>query len=242
MLVDFKEDKIKCSGKLSNYLTLYLRVKHEIINDLHKISLRLRIVRDIDVFNQDMNKLIELKENQVTAQLRILDKVLIKKHLPISFMNDSVTSITLLEYEYEIGNEQTLIMNYYGDLIIDNDNSEYLKNTTIKSDLLLTPVKNKKLFIELTKSELLKHPDKSDKWHNREDIIYYHYDLYLRNTIKPDFIEIKINDNKWEKIELEDNNIYQIPAVNYIRYIQFRGKKDNYYSYSNTIKIEADNI
>lgn len=242
MLVDYKEDKIKCSGKLSEYLTLYLRIKHEIINDTHKISLRLRIARDINIFNPDMNKLVELKENQVTVQLRILDKVLIKKHVPIDFMTNNITNISLLEYEYEISNEQTLIMNYYGDLIIDNDKSDYLKSTTIKSDLLLIPVKNKKLFIEVTKSDLLKHPDTVDKYHNREDIIYYHYDIYFKNTIKPDFIEVKINDDSWKKIELSTNNIYQIPAVNYLRYIQFRGKKDNYYSYSNTIKIEADNI
>ncbi len=241
MLVDYKEESIKCSGKLSQYLTLFLRINHEIIKDKHKISLRLRITRNKNVLDSDMNRLVNLKENQVTAQIRVADKVLIKKSVPIDFMSDNINNITLVEYQYEISNEQTLLMNYYGDLIINNDKSEYLKNTTIKSNLILTPIKNNKLFIELTKSELLKHPEVVERGYNKEDLIYYHYNLYIKNTITPDFLEIKINSNDWEKIELDKTNIYQIPAVNYKRYIQIRGKKDNYYSYSNIIKIDADN-
>lgn len=223
MLVDYKEDKIKCSGRLGQYLTLYLRIKHEIINKSHKISLRLRIERTKDILNEDINRLIELKENQVTSRIRITDKVLVKKSLPIDFTLDDNINIVLLEYEYEINNEQTLLMNYYGDIIIDNDKSEFLTDATIKSSIILTPINDKKLFIEISKS----------------DLIFDEYTINIKSNIEPDYYQLKINEDDWIKIK---DTSFKLQATNYFRYIQVRGKKDNYYSYSNVIRINPDYI
>ena len=223
MLIDYKEDKLKCSGRLGQYLTLYLRIKHEIINKSHKISLRLRIERTKDILNEDINRLIELKENQVTSRIRIADKVLVKKSLPIDFTLDDNINIVLLEYEYEINNEQTLLMNYYGDIIIDNDKSEFLTDATIKSSIILTPINDKKLFIEISKS----------------DLILNQYTIDIKSNIEPDYYQLKINENDWIKIK---DISFKLQATNYFRYIQVRGKKDNYYSYSNVIRINPDYI
>jgi len=235
MLIDYIEDKIKCNGKLGSYLTLYLRIQHKIVDGTHKISLRLRISREKDMSNEDINRLIELKENQVTVRLRVADKVLIKKSVPIDFISDNINNILLLEYEYEINNEETLIMYYFGDIIIDNDNSKYLTDTTIKSSLVLTPISVEKLFIDLTCSELKKYSGSKKS----EDLIYYHYDIYINTSIKPDFLEYKINQDPWTKLTFDTLTV--VPK-DYIQYIQVRGKKDNYYSYSNVIRLEPETI
>ncbi len=239
MLADYKEEQIKCSGRLGNYLTLFLRVQHKIIDKTHKISLRLRISREKDILDEDMNRLIELKENQVTVRLRAADKVLAKKSVPIDFTLDNTTNILLLEYEYEITNEQTLIMYYFGDIIIDNDDSNYLTNTTIKTDLVLTPVVIEKLFIDLNCSELKKYSGSRESGKKPEDLIYYHYDLSINTTIEPDFLELKINENNWTRINYRN---FDLPIADYLRYVQVRGKKDNYYSYSNVIRLEPETI
>ena len=239
MLADYKEEQIRCSGRLGNYLTLFLRVQHEIINQTHKISLRLRISREKDISDEDMNRLIELKENQVTVRLRAADKVLAKKSMPIDFMLDNNTNILLLEYEYEINNEQTLIMYYFGDIIIDNDDSKYLTNTSIKTDLVLTPIVIKKLFIDLICSELKKYSGSREQGKKPEDLIYYHHDFSIDTTIEPDFLELKINEGPWDRI---DYKTFDLPIADYLRYIQVRGKKDNYYSYSNVIRLEPETI
>ena len=114
-------------------------------------------------------------------------------------------------------------MNYYGDIIIDNDKSEFLTDATIKSSIILTPINDKKLFIEISKS----------------DLILNQYTIDIKSNIEPDYYQLKINENDWIKIK---DISFKLQATNYFRYIQVRGKKDNYYSYSNVIRINPDYI
>ena len=228
MLADYKEESIKCNGRLGQYFTLYLRVQHKIIEANHKIFLRLRITRERDVSDEDINKLVELKENQVTVQLRAADKVLSKKSISLDFMSDLSNNIVLLEYEYEINNEQTLTMLYFGDIIISNDKSDYLTNTTIKSSLVLIPIKQDRLFIDLIKLKSKKLIDNLPC-----------YNISISTTIKPDFLEYKINQDSW--IKLNDIS-FDVPIENYLKYIQVRGKKNNEYTYSNVIRIDPEVI
>lgn len=222
MLVDHIENNIYCNGKLGNFFNLLLRISHEEINNTHKISLKLKLSKTKNISNSDLDTNIKLTENQVTARLRVADKVLIKKSLPIDFSSDLTTNINLLEYEYEINNEQPLIMNYYGDIIIDNDESNYITTTSIKSDLFLKSLKQDKLFIDLI---------------NLNKIEYNSNSFSVNTTVTPDFLEYKVNSDKWIKFM---NNSFFVPISNKPQIIQVRGKKDDYYSYSNSIRIDPD--
>ena len=130
-------------------------------------------------------------------------------------------------------------MNYYGDIIIDNDESGYLTSTTIKSDLVLIPVKGEKLFIDITKSDLIKYAETREAGKKPEDLIYYHYNITVNTTIEPDFLEYKINEEPWTKLE---DKAFDLPIENYLRYVQVRGKKDNRYSYSNVIRMNQETL
>ena len=218
MLVDYIENNIQCNGKLRDYYSLHLKVSNEEIGEVHKIGLRLKLVRNKPVYNTDIDTSIKLLENQVTVRLRAADKVLVKKSIPIDFSSDLTSSIVLLDYSYEISNEQPMIMNYYGDIIIDNDDSNYLMSSSLRADLFLKPLKNPRLFIDLD----IESTDKKN--------IYFR----VSHNTEADFFEFKIGELSWIKL---DSNHFILPHLDTVQYVQARGKKDDYYSYSNTIKI-----
>ena len=215
MLADYIEEEINCNGKLGSFYKLYLRINHSIVNGVHNIKLRLRIGRIKNVSFPDLNTDIVLKENQVTAVLRVSDRVLIKKPIALNF-SGNISNITLLEYEYEINNEQPLVMNYCGDLLLSDD-SEYLEDTSIKSTLFLKSMKETKLFIDVSTKETPKEVD-----------------FLLSTNVEPDFIECKLDTASWNRLP---GTIRKVLKTESEQIIQFRGKFDNKYSYSQAFRV-----
>ena len=137
-----------------------------------------------------------------------------QKALDLDFKNYNQA---MIEYSYKITNENVLTSNIKG-VIEFTDDSNYLSETEIEDRLVLKPLKDNKLFIDIVGI-------------NRPDTIQ----VLINTTIKPDYLQYKTESFDWRKTEENQFYISKLEKVN--QYIQVRGRKDDYFSYSNVIKV-----
>lgn len=188
---------------------LELRVKTDKREDKVVVSVRLRLLRDD--YKQD--SIIQLLHKETCLSILFDNEVVEKKYVDLDF---KTYNQVMIEYKYESHNEDVISTIIKGKLEV-NDPSEYLTDTEIESYLVIPSLKPEPLFIDLT-------GERADS--------YIHY--YIAYNIEPDYIQYKTNNQDWT---LLDSTNFDLPQVLGNQYIQVRGKKDDYFSYSNTIKV-----
>ena len=136
--------------------------------------------------------------------------------IDINFTNKN--NLLLYTYKKDIYNKETVISNIKIVLEV-NEESNYLETSEIKQNFIIPPMKEDKLFIDLAHTI-------------RNNTIY----CLASFNINPDLLEYKVNQNDWTKLDIENPNFsFEKDGTN--QYAQVRGKLNNYYSYSNTVKI-----
>ena len=212
---DIKEIKVAMNGKLGKYYNLYLRTKTEKDDLYNHLSIRARIVKEKDTIPYELvNENNFLIEN-ATIYIKIKDDVVLKKNLSLDFIN--LDNIVLGIFNTDIVNKSLLTLNIEAELVID-DRKEYLTTSKINTNVTLLPIVEERLFIDL--------------FQEGKDKEYLYFSV--QPTITPDFMEYKVNDSNWIKL---DDNSFKIDRTYKNTYTQVRGKKNNYYSYSNVIKF-----
>ncbi len=188
---------------------LELRVKTDKQEDKVIVSVRLRLLRDD--YKQD--SIIQLLHKETCLSILFDNEVVEKKYVDLDF---KTYNQVMIEYKYESHNEDVISTIIKGKLEV-NDPSEYLTDTEIESYLVIPSLKPEPLFIDLTGERA-------------DSCIHY----YIAYNIEPDYIQYKTNNQDWT---LLDSTNFDLPQVSGNQYIQVRGKKDDYFSYSNTIKV-----
>lgn len=188
---------------------LELRVKTDKQEDKVIVSVRLRLLRDD--YKQD--SIIQLLHKETCLSILFDNEVVEKKYVDLDF---KTYNQVMIEYKYESHNEDVISTIIKGKLEV-NDPSEYLTDTEIESYLVIPSLKPEPLFIDLTGERA-------------DSCIHY----YIAYNIEPDYIQYKTNNQDWT---LLDGTNFDLPQVLGNQYIQVRGKKDDYFSYSNTIKV-----
>lgn len=114
--------------------------------------------------------------------------------------------------------DKKTILNISASLIID-DESNYINTTELKEDIVIPENKIERLFVKINKI--------SEDSNNITVGIQYNID--------PDYLQYKSDENPWKK--LDDIAAFTIEKTHKNQYIQVRGRKDDYYSYSNVIRL-----
>ena len=211
---DIKETSIVMNGKLGKYFNLYIRTKVEKDDLYNHLSIRARIVKEKNTIPYELvNETNFLIEN-ATIYIKIKDDIVLKKNLVLDFIN--LDNIILGNFNTDVLNRELLTLEVKAELVID-DKKEYLTSTNINSAITLLPIVDERLFIDLSMEE-------------SDTILQF----TVRPSIVPDFMEYKVNDLDWIKL---DSNYFEVSKIGKNQYIQVRGKKNSYYSYSNVIKF-----
>lgn len=184
-----------------------LRTKTDKQENKVLVSVRLKLIKD----DNKQDSIIQFIHKEACLSILFDNEVVEKKYLDLDF---KTYNQVMIEYKYESYNEDVLSSHIKGRLEI-NDESNYLIDTEIESRLIIPSLKPDPLFITLTGENL----NNTINCH----IVY---------NIEPDYMQYKTNNQDWT---LLDSNNFSVPIVPINQYIQVRGKKDNYFSYSNTI-------
>lgn len=207
---EYQTKTINCNGRLSKSYKVELRTKIDKDELEYSINIRLRLIK----VDSNENSIIQLLKKQTLFSIYIDNERVEQKVLDLDF---KTYSQAMIEYSFKISNEDVLSFNIKGEIEF-TDNSNYLSNTEITDRLVLKPLKDNKLFITISGIE-------------RPEVIQ----VLINTTIEPDYLQYKTESTGWKKI---NNNIFHIPKLEILnQYIQVRGKKDYYFSYSNVIKL-----
>ena len=199
----------QCNGRLSKSYKLELRTRIDKDELEYSINIRLRLMK----IDSNEDSIIQLLKKQTLFSIYIDNERVEQKALDLDFKNYNQA---MIEYSYKITNENVLTSNIKG-VIEFTDDSNYLSETEIEDRLVLKPLKDNKLFIDIVGI-------------NRPDTIQ----VLINTTIKPDYLQYKTESFDWRKTEENQFYISKLEKVN--QYIQVRGRKD-YFSYSNVIKV-----
>lgn len=201
-----------CEGKLGQYYKLALRTKLEKdeINNKNILNIRVRMIQETNTEPTLVCK------NKAIIKLYINDEFVDKSFVDINFTNKN--NLLLYTYKKDMYNKETVISNIK--IILEvSEESNYLETSEIKQNFIIPPVKEDKLFIDLVHTI-------------RNNTVY----CLANFNINPDLLEYKVNQNDWIKLDIENPNFsFEKDGTN--QYAQVRGKLNNYYSYSNTVKI-----
>lgn len=200
----------QCNGRLSKSYKLELRTRIDKDELEYSINIRLRLIK----IDSNEDSIIQLLKKQTLFSIYIDNERVEQKALDLDFKNYNQA---MIEYSYKITNENVLTSNIKG-VIEFTDDSNYLSETEIEDRLVLKPLKDNKLFIDIVGI-------------NRPDTIQ----VLINTTIKPDYLQYKTESFDWRKTEENQFYISKLEKVN--QYIQVRGRKDDYFSYSNVIKV-----
>lgn len=200
----------QCNGRLSKSYKLELRTRIDKDELEYSINIRLRLMK----IDSNEDSIIQLLKKQTLFSIYIDNERVEQKALDLDFKNYNQA---MIEYSYKITNENVLTSNIKG-VIEFTDDSNYLSETEIEDRLVLKPLKDNKLFIDIVGI-------------NRPDTIQ----VLINTTIKPDYLQYKTESFDWRKTEENQFYISKLEKVN--QYIQVRGRKDDYFSYSNVIKV-----
>lgn len=211
MIANIKDVSTSLQGRLGQYFNMNLKVNHE-PTDLANI-LRIRVDLEKLHMPAEIEDNVTLIRDLATLMFIINGEVLHKIPVILDFTNSTVISNM---YTIEMTNLEASRFNLEICLDIDSK-SNYITKTSLRNTFIVPPLKEDKLFIDL------EYKDSTDK-------IF----CSIYTTIEPDFLEIKDTTHDWEKITTK-NPIVQKSGNH--QYIQVRGKKNGYYSYSNVIKI-----
>lgn len=212
--MELEEKSIVMNGRLGEYFKLYLRTKVSKDDLYNHLSIRARIVKDKDNIPYKLIDETKFLIENATIYIKIKGDVVLKKSIDLDFIN--LDNIVLGIYNTNILNRELLNLDISAELVI-NDKSNYLTSTEMKSIAILTPIVEERLFIDLDMTE-------------KPSTLYF----TVKTTITPDFIEYKVNDLYWKPLTAD---YFEIGKIGKNQYIQVRGKKNNYYSYSNVIKF-----
>ena len=204
-----------CNGRLTKSYKLELRTKVDKDELEYSINIRLRLIK----VDSDENSIIQLLKKQTLLSIYIDNERVEQKAVDLDFKNYNQV---MTDYTYKISNENVLTSNIKGVLEFIDD-SNYLEKTEIEDRLVLKPLKENKLFIDITGI-------------NRLDNIQ----VLISTTVEPDYLQYKTESSDWKKVSTTPLYIPKLEGIN--QYIQVRGKKNDYFSYSNVIKIVNDKI
>jgi len=200
----------QCNGRLSKSYKLELRTRIDKDELEYSINIRLRLMK----IDSDENSIIQLLKKQTLFSIYIDNERVEQKALDLDFKSYNQA---MVEYSYKITNEDVLTSNIKG-VIEFTDDSNYLSETEIEDRLVLKPLKDSKLFIDIVGI-------------NRPEVIQ----VLINTTIKPDYLQYKTESFDWRKTEENQFYVPKLEGIN--QYIQVRGRKDDYFSYSNVIKV-----
>jgi hypothetical protein len=201
-----------CKGRLGQYYKLALKTKieKEPIEGKNILNIRLRMLQITKP------EPVLICKNKAIVKLYLNNEFIDKFPVEINFTNTD--TLTLCNYTKGLFNQDT-VLNKIKLVLEVNEESGYLETTEINQTISIIPPKEDKLFIDLTSVD-------------RSSSVYC---LAIYN-IKPLFLEYKVDQNPWTKLDLNSPNFtFEKNGKN--QYAQVRGKLDNYYSYSNTIKV-----
>lgn len=203
-----KETITKCKGKLGESYNLVLNHFITMEDKLPILQIKIRLNKNMDVIPVVFN------EKPSTIRLLINNMPVAKENVYLDFTNKD--SITLLSYQKRCTNKDTELLQVEAELLIEDD-SEYLTNTKINTGIVVSGLLEPKLVINLNSviqnNKVICNP--------------------ITNIV-PDFLQYKIDENPWTKLE-SDN--FTFKRTNKNQYVQVRGKYNGVYSYSNNIKI-----
>lgn len=200
----------QCNGRLKKSYKLELRTRIDKDELEYSINIRFRLMK----IDSDEDSIIQLLKKQTLFSIYIDNERVEQKALDLDFKSYNQA---MIEYSYKITNEDVLTSTIKG-VIEFTDDSSYLSETEIEDRLVLRPLKDNKLFIDIIG---LDRPD--------------NIQVLINTTVSPDYLQYKTESFDWRKIEKNQFYIPKLKKGN--QYIQVRGKKDDYFSYSNTIKV-----
>ena len=198
------------NGKLGAYFNLALKPKITKVDDHNVVEVRLRLIK-LNMPDVLLDKVVRT----LNVKLKINDDVKLSNSVKLD-LNQLIDNIILLKYKIELYNQEPIKYNVNAEIKIE-DESGLLEDTSFNINIIIRPVEDRKLFVDLVGTEF---PDK---------II-----CSVVTTIAPDFLEYKMNDLDWTKL---NGTSFSIDRLDKNQFIQVRGKKNNYFSYSNVLKI-----
>ena len=199
-----------CNGRLTKSYKLELRIKVDKDELEYSINIRLRLMKVDD----KEDSIIQLLKKQTLLSIYIDNERVEQKAVDLDFKSYNQV---MTEYSYKISNSDVLVSNIKGVLEFIDD-SNYLSETEIEDRLILKSLKENKLFIDI-------------KGIDRPEMVQ----VLINTTIEPDYLQFKTESSDWKKIIEIPFFIQKNLKIN--QYIQVRGRKDDYFSYSNVIKI-----
>lgn len=216
-MANINEKQIEMSGRLGQYYALNIRTKVEKEDLSNNLDIRARLIKSPEIINPEDEKNI-LIEGAV-LRLYINDTPVYKTTVDLDFIHND--NIVLGNYNVDINSKETLNLKIRAELIVE-DKSKYLQTTGLGTVVTIAPILEDRLYIDIDMTE-------------KPNTLYF----TVLPTIKADRLEYKVNELDWKEL---DANYFEIAKIGKNQYVQVRGKKNNYYSYSNVIKyIEHEN-
>lgn len=206
---EIKTQLVPCNGRLSNFFNVELRTRIDKEEFDYNVNVRLKLVRT----SQSEEAMIRLIQKQTIFSIYLDGELLESRAMDLDFKSYNQV---MIEQSYKIANEETLAFDIEG-VIEFTDEAHYLSNTGISDRVILLPFKEKKLFVEISGID------------RGESIL-----VQVSKNIEPDYLQFKTNHQDWTKFS---GDSVGIPKIEGNQYIQVRGKKEDYFSNSNTIKV-----
>jgi len=206
-------ETVKCNGRLGEHFTLGITtsVYDEEIYGRKGIKIKAHLKHD--PFKEPD---VQLYKGEASVKLRINDIPAAKDTVYIDTTNSDETE--LMTYITHIAqSDKTQVLTIEADLNVDSE-AEYITNTTVRDKIKIPSVSSDRLYLTLTLRE-------------SDEIAY----CSISTNTKYDFLEYKIDDTNW--VKLEDTTQFSFRKSGKNQYIQARGKKDDYYSFSNVERI-----
>lgn len=195
-----KEIKCNLNGSIGSFYNMCLRYKISKTEDGdNQLDIRIRI-EELNIPNSIKDNINLLKE-LYTVMLKINNNIVAKESVVLDF--STIKNLVIINYKSTLSNIDTLRFNLEAFLQSDNE-STYIKNTSLSESILVLPIKVDKLFIDLN------YNDEGDKVH-----------CIATPNIEPDFLEYKDTLNPWIKLDI---NSFVVPKTGKNQYIQVRGK------------------
>jgi hypothetical protein len=195
------------NGRLGNSFKLYLRTKVISNKEFYngsQVNIRARI--------EKIGKLLDdeyLTNIPATIKILINNKVVYKDNIELDFKYNSSVSFM---YENIYNVSDTTKYNIKAILEV-NDTTDYINTTELSTSIILQPITSSKMYISLDENNSI---------------------FTVTTTLEPDFIEYKVNEDNWIKLE---SNSFKLDKDNIDKYIQARCKYNNKYYYSNVVKV-----
>lgn len=200
------------NGRLGSNIELSLVGNTRIIDTSNELVVKLRASKIKDIDNT-----IQLQKEKLTVLIKLGEKTIYKEPLILDFKYKDDLELVNFKNIYNV--EETKILNLSATIIVSDNKSGYLEDTTVNTTITFNEVKDEILFIDLTGSE------------TEEEIL-----CTFVTSLEPELIEFKTNDDDWCRLS-NGCREFTIPKTNKNQYIQVRGKFKNKYSYSNVLKI-----